>query len=77
MEGIITFLTIVSAVMWLVWIVFLVLDKNSVKINKKPIQNPFLRAILGFFVIPVVGVIMFVLGFVGWFILLPLLYFIL
>jgi|CXWL01.1.fsa_nt_gi putative effector of murein hydrolase LrgA (UPF0299 family) len=66
-------LTYLSCTVWAILILMAFFERGSVKIKDVPVRNPFLRAVLALFVIPIIGGVLAVVGLLGWFLLLPVL----
>ncbi len=66
--------TVLSLMFWVVFSICMVINPSSMKINDKNVENPFLRFVGGVVAIPVLGVIFYILGFAGKFLLLPMIW---
>ncbi len=67
-----TFLTFLSAGLYLILVLVTISNKNAIKVNGRVVDNAFARALLAIAVWPVIALVFWLFGLISQFMLLPL-----
>ncbi|MDB5265071.1 MAG: hypothetical protein JWN64_642 [Parcubacteria group bacterium] len=61
----------ISLILYIVFVLFVALKSGSVTIDGREIKDPFLRGLIALAIWPLIGLVLWLIGLVGGFLLLP------